>query len=316
LPAASAGRILARSFQEENVLRQTLALGLAASLLWAPIVAGQAVTSDPEVLRGIRQVEDGDYDPAIVTLDAVARRLAGDPARTRDLSQAYLYLGIAYIGKGHEAAAKAKFREAVAQIKDLTLSPDKFPPKVIDLFEAAREEARVQAQSAAPAPTTTLPAAAAAPPSKKGGGGKTILIIAGLAAAGGGVALAAGGKGGSSGTSTTPTTPAATPAPTASSTLERTDAVPNGELRGFVVTASKAGTLQAKVQWHNRDVKLDLGCQESNAPYTGCNGTYVRINDTEATFSTPVQQKEYLVTVSNYSGLPGAEAFTVLIQYP
>lgn len=299
------------------MLRQTLALGLAASLLWAPVVAGQAVTSDPEVLRGIRQVEDGDYDPAIVTLDAVARRLSGDPARTRDLSQAYLYLGIAYIGKGHEAAAKAKFREAVAQIKDLTLSPDKFPPKVIDLFEAAREEARAQAQSAAPAPTTTLPAAAAPPP-KKGGGGKTILIIAGLAAAGGGVALAAGGKGGSSGTSTTPTTPAATPtpAPTASSTLERTDAVPNGEFRGFVVTASKAGTLQAKVQWHNRDVKLDLGCQESNPPYTQCNGTYARINDTEATFSTPVQQKEYLVTVSNFSGLPGAEAFTVLIQYP
>ena len=295
------------------MLRQTLALGLAASLLWAPIAAGQTVTSDAEVLRGIRQVEDGDYDPAIVTLDAAARRLSGDPARTRDLSQAYLYLGIAYIGKGHEAAAKAKFREAVAQIKDLTLSPDKFPPKVIDLFEAAREEARAQAQSAAPAPTTTRPAAA--PPPKKGGGGKAILIIAGLAAAGGGVALAAGGKGGSSAASTTPTaTP--TPAPTASSTLERTDAVPNGEFRGFVVTASKAGTLQAKVQWHNRDVKLDLGCQESNAPYTQCNGTYVRINDTEATFSTPVQQKEYLVIVSNFSGLPGAEAFTVQIQYP
>ena len=301
------------------MLRQTLALGLAASLLWAPIVAGQTVTSDPEVLRGIRQVEDGDYDPAIVTLDAVARRLSGDPARTRDLSQAYLYLGIAYIGKGHEAAAKAKFREAVAQIKDLTLSPDKFPPKVIDLFEAAREEARVQAQSAAASPAAATPAAApASPPQKKGGGGKTILIIAGLAAAGGGVALAAGGKGGASGTSATPTTPGATPtpAPTTSTTLERTDAVPNGEFRGFVVTASKAGTLQAKVQWRNRDVKLDLGCQESNPPYTQCNGTYTRVNDTEATFSTPVQPKEYLVTVGNYSGLAGAETFTVLIQYP
>ena len=54
-------------------------------------------------------------------------------------------------------------------------------------------------------------------------------------------------------------------------------------------------------------VKLDLGCQESNAPYTACNGTYVRINDTEATYSVPVQQKEYLVTVGNYSGLAGAE---------
>ena len=32
--------------------------------------------------------------------------LAGDSAHIRDLSQAYLYLGIAYIGKGHEAAEK------------------------------------------------------------------------------------------------------------------------------------------------------------------------------------------------------------------
>ena len=175
------------------MLRQTLALTLAASLSYSSLALGQPVTADADVLRGIRQVEDGDYDPAIVTLDAAARRLTGDPARARDLSQAYLYLGIAYIGKGHEAAAKAKFREAVAQIKDLTLSPDKFPPKVIDLFEAARAEARAQATPAPAAAATPAPAAA-----KKGGGGKTILIVGGLAAVGGGVALAAGGGGGAS----------------------------------------------------------------------------------------------------------------------
>jgi len=126
------------------VLRRTLALVLAASLSFPSLVLAQSAATDAEVQRGTRQVEDGDYDAAIVTLDAAARRLTADPSRARDLSQAYLYLGIAYIGKGHEAAAKAKFREAVAQIKDLTLSPDKFPPKVIDLFEAARAEERAQ----------------------------------------------------------------------------------------------------------------------------------------------------------------------------
>jgi len=292
------------------VLRQTLALGLAASLLWAPIVAGQTVTSDAEVLRGIRQVEDGDYDPAIVTLDAAARRLSGDPARTRDLSQAYLYLGIAYIGKGHEAAAKAKFREAVAQIKDLTLSPDKFPPKVIDLFEAAREEARAQAQSAAPSPATTLPAAS---PPKKGGGGKTILIIAGLAAAGGGVALAAGGGGGGSGAvSTTPTTTLPSE--------QRNSQTFSGNLgdqesRPFTFVVIKTGTLEATVTWQDRQIGLSLGCQVQDPPYTQI-GTSNRTSDTTARLSATITANTYLILVSNYSGRAGLEPFTLTVLYP
>src|SRR6187549_3747158 len=138
-------------------MRRLLVLSVLAILAASLAASAPAPAGDPEIQRGIRQVEDGDYDPAIVTLDAAARRLAGDPARSRDLSQAYLYLGIAYIGKGHEAAAKAKFREAVAQIKDLTLSPDKFPPKVIDLFEAARAEARAQATPAPAAAPSAAP---------------------------------------------------------------------------------------------------------------------------------------------------------------
>jgi hypothetical protein len=115
---------------------------LFASLLSAsgsPVFA-QQVVSDSEVVKGIGQVETGDYDAAIVTLDAAARRLAAEPAKARELSQAYLYLGIAYVAKGHEAAARAKFRDALAQVKDLSLSPEEFSPKVIDLFEAVRED--------------------------------------------------------------------------------------------------------------------------------------------------------------------------------
>src|SRR5262249_49065316 len=140
-------------------------------------------------------------------------------------------------------------------------------------------------------------------------------------AVGGGVALAAGGGGGSSGSSssssgaTGSTAPSPAPSPTVN-TLQRQDSVPDNEQRFYTVTASKAGTLQAKVVWSNRNVRLTIDCQESNAPYTQCTGNYVRVNDTEATFSAPVQQKEYLVIVSNYSGQAGAEPFTVQIQYP
>src|SRR5260370_41304202 len=62
----------------------------------------------------------------------------------------------------------------------MSLSPDKYPPKVINLFEAAKEE------------MAKAPPALVTAQKKKGGGGKTALIVLGFAAAGGGVALAAG----------------------------------------------------------------------------------------------------------------------------
>src|SRR6187401_918166 len=48
--------------------------------------AGAQVT-DLDVAKGIKQVDDGDYDAAILTLDTAARHLATDPAKSRDLSQ-------------------------------------------------------------------------------------------------------------------------------------------------------------------------------------------------------------------------------------
>jgi len=292
------------------VLRRFLAVGLAVSLTWVPSARAQAPSGEADVQRGIRQVEDGDYDPAIVTLDGAARRLAADPTRSRDLAQAYLYLGIAYIGKGHEAAAKAKFREAVAQIRDLTLSADKFPPKVIDLFEAARAEV----QAAAPAPVATpAPAAAAA---KKGGSAKTYLIVGGLAAVGGGVALAAGGGGGSSAangaTSTTPTT--TLPAETRK-TQTFTGTIADQESRPYTFVATRAGSAEATVTWQNRQVTLNLDCQLQDPPYTNL-GTSNRTSDTSSRLVVDVNATGYLVLVSNYSGQAGAEPFTITIVYP
>ena len=176
-------------------MRHGLVVGvLAATVLALSVPArAQAPKSDPEVEKGIRQVEEGDYDAAILTLDAASRRLGTDAGHSRELSQAYLYLGVAYIGKGHEAAAKAKFKEAVKQLRDLTLSPDKFPPKVIDVFEAARDEvSREPGPAAAPARS----ASATPPVMKKGGGSKKFLLFGGLsAAAAGGVLIATKGHG-------------------------------------------------------------------------------------------------------------------------
>lgn len=167
------------------MLGKALCLCLVVGLAAPGMAGAQPPPTDPEIVKGMRQVDEGDYDAAIVTLDTAARRLSSDPGKTRELSHAYLYLGIAYVGKGHEAAAKAKFREAVAGIKDLTLSADKYPPKVINLFEAARDEART---------ASVVPAAAPREPVKKGGH-KGLLIGGLVVAAGGGAALALKGGG-------------------------------------------------------------------------------------------------------------------------
>jgi tetratricopeptide (TPR) repeat protein len=164
-----------------RVPRRIACYALLLGLVIGPELMAQSPTpKDAEVAKGVKAVDEGDYDAAILTLDNAARRLAADPTKVKDLSEAYLYLGIAYVGKGHESAAKAKFREALTQIKDLSLSPDKFPPKVIDVFEAAREENKSAAPQAA---------------EKKGGSRKGLWIGAGVVAAGGGVALAAKGGG-------------------------------------------------------------------------------------------------------------------------
>jgi hypothetical protein len=234
---------------------QRVLLSLVLAFGSVPLRAQAPPASDAEVLKGVKLVDDGDYDAAILTLDGAARRLAADPSKGRDLSQAYLYLGIAYVGKGQEAAARARFREALAQIKDLSLSPDRYPPKVINVFEAAKEEM-------AKAPAPTRPAAA---PKKKGGGGKTLLIVGGLAAAGGGVALAAGGGGGSG---------SAAPADTRrvesfSGSLcnyAYQEATGGGcdVYRGFDVVVGAAGTLDASVTWTDGNIFFQMLLQDQN----------------------------------------------------
>ncbi len=211
----------------------------ACLLVWPGRIQAQPTASDPEVVRGIRQVDDGEYDAAIVTLDNAARRLAADAAHAPDLPQAYIYLGIAYVGKGREAAAKAQFREALARIKDLSLSAEKYPPKIVDLFEAAKAEARADAGTAAPP--------------KKGGASKGLLIGGAVAAAAAGVALAAGGGGESSGSgSSTPPTSSTSPAPAPATTTDVFEGVLNRSQTAATIplpAVSTAGPWRAELSW-------------------------------------------------------------------
>jgi hypothetical protein len=257
---------------------------------------------DADVQKGIAQVDDGDYDGAILTLDNAARRLAADRTKSNDLAQAYLYLGIAYIGKGRDAAAKAKFREAVAQIKTLSLSADKFPPKVVDLFEAAKAE-EVKA-TAAPSPTPSSSASGAGPAEKKKGGSKTILVIGGIAVAGGAAVLAAGG-GSSNSAPKTPTD--------SRNSLTFSGTLPNSSsYTCYTVVATKAGTLDATLTWTNGQIEFGIGC--SDPANLDCGGTYNRTSNVSAKYTVAVSQKTYQICPYNNSGRP--DPYNLVILFP
>jgi hypothetical protein len=288
-------------FERYGMAQKSLPLLLIAVLLGASARA-QSSVSDPDVRKGIRLVDDGDYDGAIVTLDAATRRLAADPSHAPDLPQAYLYLGVAFVGKGHEAAAKAKFREALKQARDLSLSSDKFPPKVIDLFEVAREEMGREVPSAPPSPEPSpMPSVA-----KKSGGSKTWLILGGVAAVGGGVALAAKGSGGNATTSSTLTT----------STFPN-EVVVFGGGREFSITVQGTGELKARCDWLPDGVVLAMYIVNLANP-TNVLANAGQSGAKEVSLSIPVTPGTFRIAVTNSTGM-GAHVdttFTLTVLHP
>jgi hypothetical protein len=190
--------------EEMKMLKRLLVLILVAAL-GSPQPGAAQGNVDTDLANGVRQAQEGDFENAVVTLDGVVRRLSGQPSRAKDLARAYTYLSIAYLGLSQEQTAKAKFLEAWKADREMDLSPREFPPRILEFFEKAREEANLTSP-AAPTPTSSPRPAVAreAEPQKKGS--KTIPILIGAAVLGGvGVAVAAGGSGNGGGGTPTPT---------------------------------------------------------------------------------------------------------------
>jgi hypothetical protein len=161
------------------VLRCALALFLVGTL-----VAPCAMAEDPELAAGVRQVDEGDFEGAIVTLEPVVRRLG--PAGGHDAAQACLYLGIAHLALDQTDRARALFREALDHDPGLKLGADRFSPKILSAFEDARRERDAAAAASRP----TAPERA---PARKGGHGRALLLAGAGVAVGVGVAVAASG---------------------------------------------------------------------------------------------------------------------------
>jgi hypothetical protein len=158
---------------------------VALLLLALPATPGLRAAAAPatDLATGIRQVQEGDFENAVLTLQAVTRALGGQTARRLELAQAWLYLGIAHVALDQTDGARAAFKAAIGQNRSLRLSEERFSPKVIAAFEAARREAE---------------AAAGAPDPGEASRGKPLLWVALGGAAAGAVVLATreGGGGG------------------------------------------------------------------------------------------------------------------------
>jgi hypothetical protein len=155
---------------KKRAIRFCLFFSLA---LVAAAMAVQDPAVDPELEQGVLLAQQGEFKVAITTLDAVARRLEAEGGRHKQLARAYVYLSIAYLGLSQEQEAKTQFLEALRADRELRLSVDEFPPKFIQFFEQARQEAEADGTLPPPdppsSPSIQPPAEAAAPPALSAG---------------------------------------------------------------------------------------------------------------------------------------------------
>jgi hypothetical protein len=192
----------------------------------ASAAPAETASPDTELAQGIKAAQRGDFDSAIVTLDAVVRRLTAEGGHAEELSRAYTYLSIAYLGLSQEQIAKSKFLEAWKTNHGLELSSTEFPPKVLQFFEKMQREAKAATEArptSAPSPAATAAAVAVPSPETHRKRSPVPYLAAGGGAAALGIGLAAGGGGGGGGADPTPVsslTP--TPGPTAGATATPT----------------------------------------------------------------------------------------------
>ena len=136
----------------------------------APPAAPASPAPDAGLTAGINLVRDGDFDGAILLLDAAARRLQNDRTRQKEAARAYVYLGVAYLELDQEPAARGKFEAALALDPQLRLDPREFSPQQIRVFDSVRPAGTSAASPGpvpAPSPSAGDQVAAAVPPETK-----------------------------------------------------------------------------------------------------------------------------------------------------
>ena len=253
-------------------MKIAITLMVAASLGVAAIPMAAQEVGDLE--KGIRQVEGGEFEDAVITLDAAALRLALEGRQPKELARAYAYLAIAYFQMGQERAAKAKFAQALQADKDFRLDPKQLPPNVIQFFQEAEREAKSEPATGALVPSPPPPPSpgTAATAGAKGKSSKTVPILIGAGAVVAGVGVLAAANGSDSVSTPTTTLP---PATTTLSQLSASVTSPQGSMNIActqdviaVVTLTNRGTTGVSVTGVRRETRTVSGGCSAAQPFT------------------------------------------------
>ena len=104
-------------------------------MLGGGLLPAAAPPPHPALARGLELMREGDFEAAVLELDAAVRKVESDPAAAAQRPWAYVYLGVAYLELEQEAVARGKFREALARDPGLRLGPAEFSAQSIRVFE-------------------------------------------------------------------------------------------------------------------------------------------------------------------------------------
>ena len=221
-------------------MTRVLSLCLVASLMLGTAFSQNTPGgAEPTLQAGIKEFSEGDLAGAVFTLEAVIRTLALEPAlHAKELSRAYLYRGAAFVALGQEESAKGSFAAALRYDKELRITEDQFSPRVVRVFDAARQ---------GKTKSVLLPPSKVA---KKAGISALGIagIVGGVLAVGGGAAVAVAH--GSPGPTPTPT-PTPVQAPLVTDTFKGVVTNAHGLFHDnyYVVGVHQAGTLEATLTW-------------------------------------------------------------------
>ena len=127
------------------------ALRLDVDLSWEGLLRARSKTapfseaidgspSDTYFERGLRQLAEGDYQEAVLTLEPVALRLQ-QAGKEKELARAEFYLGIALLELNRQGRAKESFQKALEHDASLRVPGAAFSPKITSFFGTVREAA-------------------------------------------------------------------------------------------------------------------------------------------------------------------------------
>ena len=98
-----------------------------------PLEKGKKYYEDSEFIKAIEELRR-----AVDLLEKTSR----ERSRNNDLIDAHIHLGLAYIGVNEAEKAKIQFKEALKFDPERKLNEDFYAPKVIKLFNKAKDEVK------------------------------------------------------------------------------------------------------------------------------------------------------------------------------